>query len=97
MPYTIQNNSCVDCDNCRIQCPVGAIKLVNDEYWIDPCLCNNCQGFYSELLVRVYFLMGRVMHLLVRSQSGKVVMSYRNGHLYLGKSMKMGISAIVVR
>jgi DNA-binding transcriptional regulator YiaG len=27
---------------------VGAIKLVNDEYWIDPCLCNNCQGFYSE-------------------------------------------------
>ncbi len=48
MPYTIQNNSCVDCDNCRIQCPVGAIKFVNDEYWIDPCLCNNCQGFYSE-------------------------------------------------
>ncbi|PAX59418.1 helix-turn-helix domain-containing protein [Brunnivagina elsteri] len=48
MPYTISNNSCIDCDNCRIQCPVGAIKLVNDEYWIDPCLCNNCQGFYSE-------------------------------------------------
>ncbi len=48
MPYTIPNSSCIECDKCRPQCPVGAIKLVNDEYWIDPCLCNNCEGFYSE-------------------------------------------------
>ncbi|MBF2063918.1 MAG: helix-turn-helix domain-containing protein [Calothrix sp. C42_A2020_038] len=48
MPYTIPNSSCIGCDNCRPQCPVGAIKLVNNEYWIDPCLCNNCEGFYSE-------------------------------------------------
>ncbi len=48
MPYTIPNSSCIGCDNCRIECPVGAISLVNNEYWIDPCLCNNCEGFYSE-------------------------------------------------
>jgi DNA-binding transcriptional regulator YiaG/Pyruvate/2-oxoacid:ferredoxin oxidoreductase delta subunit len=48
MPYTIPNNSCVGCDNCRPQCPTGAIKIENDEYWIDPALCNNCEGYYSE-------------------------------------------------
>ncbi|MCC5635669.1 helix-turn-helix domain-containing protein [Nostoc sp. CHAB 5844] len=48
MPYTIPNNSCVGCDNCRPQCPTGAIQLEDDEYWIDPCLCNNCEGFYPE-------------------------------------------------
>ncbi|MEA5573208.1 helix-turn-helix domain-containing protein [Calothrix sp. UHCC 0171] len=48
MPYTIPNNSCIGCDDCRPQCPVGAIKLENNEYWIDPCLCNNCEGFYPE-------------------------------------------------
>ncbi|KAB8334264.1 helix-turn-helix domain-containing protein [Scytonema tolypothrichoides VB-61278] len=48
MPYTIPNNSCVGCDNCRPQCPTGAIKFENNEYWIDPSLCNNCEGYYSE-------------------------------------------------
>ncbi len=48
MPYTIPNNSCVGCDNCRPQCPTGAIKIENNEYWIDPSLCNNCEGYYSE-------------------------------------------------
>ncbi|KYC37763.1 transcriptional regulator [Scytonema hofmannii PCC 7110] len=48
MPYTIPNNSCVGCDNCRPQCPTGAIKLENDEYWIDPSLCNNCEGYYPK-------------------------------------------------
>ncbi|HLO83714.1 MAG TPA: helix-turn-helix domain-containing protein [Nostocaceae cyanobacterium] len=48
MPYTIPNKSCVGCDNCRPQCPTGAIKIENDEYWIDPCLCNNCEGYYPE-------------------------------------------------
>ncbi|AFZ27521.1 Helix-turn-helix protein [Cylindrospermum stagnale PCC 7417] len=48
MPYTIPNNSCVGCDNCRPLCPTGAIKIENGEYWIDPCLCNNCEGFYPE-------------------------------------------------
>jgi ferredoxin/DNA-binding transcriptional regulator YiaG len=48
MPYTIPNNSCVGCDNCRPQCPTGAIKIENGEYWIDPYLCNNCEGYYPE-------------------------------------------------
>ncbi|MFK0733382.1 MAG: helix-turn-helix domain-containing protein [Gloeotrichia echinulata HAB0833] len=48
MPYTIPNKSCVGCDNCRPQCPTGAIKIENNEYWIDPCLCNNCEGYYPQ-------------------------------------------------
>ena len=48
MPYTIPNNSCVGCDNCRLQCPTGAIRIEDNEYWIDPGLCNNCEGYYSE-------------------------------------------------
>lgn len=48
MPYTIPNNSCVGCDNCRPQCPTGAINIENNEYWIDPCLCNNCEGYYPK-------------------------------------------------
>ncbi|MDZ8067166.1 MAG: helix-turn-helix domain-containing protein [Nostoc sp. DedQUE08] len=48
MPYTIPNNSCVGCDNCRPQCPTGAIRIEDNEYWVDPGLCNNCEGFYSE-------------------------------------------------
>lgn len=48
MPYTIPNNNCVGCDNCRPQCPTGAIKIENEEYWIDPNLCNNCEGYYPE-------------------------------------------------
>ena len=48
MPYTIPNNNCVGCDNCRPQCPTGAIKIENNEYWIDPGLCNNCEGYYPE-------------------------------------------------
>ncbi len=48
MPYTIPNNNCLGCDNCRPQCPTGAIKIEKDEYWIDPTLCNNCEGYYPE-------------------------------------------------
>lgn len=48
MSYTIPNNSCVGCDNCRPQCPTGAIKRENNEYWIDPSLCNNCEGYYPK-------------------------------------------------
>jgi DNA-binding transcriptional regulator YiaG len=48
MPYTIPTKICNGCDKCRPQCPTGAIKKENDEYWIDPCLCNNCEGYYPE-------------------------------------------------
>ncbi len=48
MPHIIPNNSCVGCDNCRPLCPTGAIKIEDDEYWVDPALCNNCEGYYSQ-------------------------------------------------
>ncbi len=48
MSYTIPNKSCLGCDNCRPQCPTGAIRIDNDKYWIDPSLCNNCEGYYPE-------------------------------------------------
>jgi DNA-binding transcriptional regulator YiaG/NAD-dependent dihydropyrimidine dehydrogenase PreA subunit len=50
MSYTIANKSCLGCDNCRPKCPTGAIKIDNNKYWIDPSLCNNCEGYYPEPL-----------------------------------------------
>jgi DNA-binding transcriptional regulator YiaG len=44
MPYAITKR-CIQCDNCLPQCPTGAIKVVEGDYWIDPSLCNNCQGY----------------------------------------------------
>ncbi|MBU7586158.1 MAG: helix-turn-helix domain-containing protein [Nostoc sp. TH1S01] len=44
MPYAITNR-CIQCDNCLPQCPQGAIKLMEGEYWIDQILCNDCQGY----------------------------------------------------
>jgi DNA-binding transcriptional regulator YiaG/Pyruvate/2-oxoacid:ferredoxin oxidoreductase delta subunit len=48
MPHTIPNNSCIACDNCRPLCPKDAIKLEEDGYWIDPSLCNDCEGYADE-------------------------------------------------
>lgn len=43
MAYTIKDD-CIACDNCRPQCPNGAIKAqaTTDGYWIDPTLCDRC-------------------------------------------------------
>ena len=43
MAYTIENG-CTACDNCRPQCPRGAIKAeaTGEGYWIDPTLCDSC-------------------------------------------------------
>lgn len=45
MTYTI-TNQCIRCDRCLTLCPTGAIQKVENQYWIDPWLCNNCVGFY---------------------------------------------------
>ncbi|MDZ4876079.1 MAG: hypothetical protein CLLPBCKN_005499 [Chroococcidiopsis cubana SAG 39.79] len=42
MPYAITKH-CIRCDNCLPQCPTGAIKVIEGEYWIDPSLCHDCQ------------------------------------------------------
>ena len=47
MSYTISEN-CSICENCQIECPTGAIKVDDGDYWIDQKLCNNCQGYYAE-------------------------------------------------
>lgn len=36
------------CDNCRPQCPTGAISVDDGRFWINPVLCNDCEGFYAE-------------------------------------------------
>ncbi len=47
MAYTIPQ-SCFGCSICPIECPTNAIKLDNEQYQIDPELCNSCQGYYPE-------------------------------------------------
>gem|GEM_PF-980608 len=47
MAYKI-SQSCTGCDICRTQCPTGAIKVKDNQTWIDPNLCNNCEGYYPE-------------------------------------------------
>lgn len=46
MTYSI-SGECIQCDSCVPQCPVGAIKVVDDQYWIDPTICNGCEGYYD--------------------------------------------------
>ncbi|BAY10490.1 helix-turn-helix domain-containing protein [Calothrix sp. NIES-2098] len=50
MPYAITKR-CIQCDNCLPQCPTGAIKIIEGDYWIDPSLCNNCQGYVAPQCV----------------------------------------------
>ncbi len=49
MAYTI-SKLCTQCDECLPQCPTGAIKQDGKKLWIDPMLCNNCEGFYDQPL-----------------------------------------------
>jgi len=41
MAYVI-NQNCVCCHNCKMECPVAAIKFVKTKYEIDPEKCNGC-------------------------------------------------------
>ncbi|MBZ8181708.1 helix-turn-helix domain-containing protein [Oscillatoria salina] len=47
MAYTIPS-SCFQCGNCQPHCPTGAIQREGEEFWIEPGLCNGCDGYYSE-------------------------------------------------
>jgi DNA-binding transcriptional regulator YiaG len=49
MPHTI-TSLCTQCNDCLPLCPTGAIKQEGDQLWIDPLLCNNCEGFYEKPL-----------------------------------------------
>lgn len=48
MPYSI-NKECIQCNDCISRCPTGAIQMMEDgRYWIDPTICNQCEGYYPE-------------------------------------------------
>ena len=49
MAYTI-TGLCTQCNDCLPLCPTGAIKQEGEKLWIDPMLCNNCEGFYEQPL-----------------------------------------------
>ena len=42
MPYTISSD-CYKCGTCLPECPTGAIQIEEEEYWVEPGLCNNCE------------------------------------------------------
>ncbi len=41
MTYKI-TSECISCNLCQSACPTGAIKMVDNNLWIDPDLCTNC-------------------------------------------------------
>jgi DNA-binding transcriptional regulator YiaG len=49
MAYTV-TSLCTQCNDCLPLCPTGAIKREGEKLWIDPMLCNNCEGFYEQPL-----------------------------------------------
>ncbi|MFM7425891.1 MAG: helix-turn-helix domain-containing protein [Elainella sp.] len=49
MAYTVTSR-CTQCNDCLPLCPTGAIKQEDQQLWIDPLLCNNCEGFYDQPL-----------------------------------------------
>ncbi len=47
MVYTIPN-TCIQCGDCIPECPTGAIQMdENNEYWVEPGLCNGCEDIDS--------------------------------------------------
>jgi len=47
MSYQIPNE-CFGCGTCLVNCPTGAIIEKDQQFFIDPDLCNYCEGFYPE-------------------------------------------------
>jgi DNA-binding transcriptional regulator YiaG len=39
---------CLACNSCLPQCPTGAIDVDEGQLWINPALCNDCQGYHDE-------------------------------------------------
>jgi DNA-binding transcriptional regulator YiaG len=47
MAYQISGD-CIGCNACVDSCPTKAIVVQDGEYWINPLLCNDCEGFFPE-------------------------------------------------
>ena len=39
---------CINCDVCEPECPNGAISQGDDYYLIDPNLCTECVGHFTN-------------------------------------------------
>ncbi len=39
---------CINCGACEPECPTGAISEGDEYYEIDPELCVECKGHYSD-------------------------------------------------
>ncbi len=52
MAYRIPEE-CTGCNTCLPHCPTNAITIQDGEYWINPALCNNCEGYFPEPQCRV--------------------------------------------
>jgi len=46
MAHAVKDADCITCNICEPKCPQGAIKPKEEEdgYWVDPTLCNDCEG-----------------------------------------------------
>ncbi len=42
------NDECINCDVCEPECPNSAITQGDEIYEIDPNLCTECVGHFSE-------------------------------------------------
>jgi ferredoxin len=42
------NDECINCDVCEPECPNDAISQGDEIYEIDPNLCTECVGHFSE-------------------------------------------------
>lgn len=42
------SDECINCDLCRPECPNEAIDQGDDSYYINPNLCTECVGHFSD-------------------------------------------------
>ena len=45
---TLITDDCINCGACEPECPNEAIREGDEVYVIDPELCSECVGFYSQ-------------------------------------------------
>jgi DNA-binding transcriptional regulator YiaG len=71
MAYTV-TSLCTQCNDCLPLCPTNAIKQQGEHLWIDPMLCNNCEGFYDQPLCASVCLSGAPVPLQAKKGRCKV-------------------------
>ena len=96
MAYTI-TSLCNQCNDCLPLCPTGAIKQDGEKLWIDPMLCNNCEGFYEKPLCASICLSDAPVPLQAKKGRCKVDAKVNtNPRLFPNGKTNLFASAIVV-